>query len=117
MAQSTWTNPAEPEPILTLEEALWSVMSKLAEVKYFVQRYQSIGHFGNNQRVEASELKRTLASETRYLDLIWQSEGDEATFYNTWEWVEIVREESEAKIAAIDDILAIPGTIPRQHQT
>ena len=56
-------------------------------------------------------------SQTRYLGLIWRSEGNEATFLNTWEWVEIVQEETATNIAAIDDILAIPGTIPRQRQT
>ena len=51
-------------------------------------------------------------NQTRYLDLIWRSEGDEATFLNTWEWVEIA-----VKVAAIDDILVIPGTISQQRQT
>ena len=55
MAQSTWTNPAEQEPILTLEEALWRVMSKLAEVEYFLQQYESVGYLVNNQHAEASE--------------------------------------------------------------
>ena len=115
--QSTRKNLAETEPILTLEEALWRVMSKLAEVEYFRQRYKSVGCFVNNQCFEAGELKRTLTNQTRYLDLIWHSESNKARFLTTWEWVEIVPEETSVKVAAIDDILVIPGTIPRQRQT
>ena len=99
------TNLAGPGPILTLEEAYWRVMSKITEVEDFLHRHTTVGSITYGQRIKAGELHRTLTNQTMYLQLVWRSEPDEATFYNTRDWVEIIEEETATKLEAINDIL------------
>ena len=52
-----------------------------------------------------------------YLDLTWRSEANEDKFYNTRDWVQIIADETTTTLAAVQKVMSLPGTIPRQRQT
>ena len=74
------------------------------------------GFVTRDQQFKAEDLHRTLADQTVYLNLMWRSEADSDKFCNTREWVQIIAEETAIKLAAIQKIISLPGTIPRHHQ-
>ena len=104
-------------PLLTLEEAYWQVMSKLTEVDDFVYEHKTAGFITQEQRSKAENLYRTLMDRNMDLDLIWRSETDIDKFCNTHEWVQIIAGEASATLAAIRDVISLPGTFPRPCQT
>ena len=61
---------AEPDPILTLEEAYWQVMSTLTEVDDFIHTCAAAGFVTCDQLFQAEDLHRTLSGQTEYLDLM-----------------------------------------------
>ena len=106
-----------PDPILTLEEAYWQVMSTLTEVDDFIHTCTTAGFVTCNQRFKAEDLHRTLTDQTVYIDLMWHSEANEDKFYNNREWVQIIAEETAITLAAIQKVMSLSGTSPRQRQT
>ena len=111
------TTFADPDPILTLEEAYWKVMATLTEVEDFVTQCKAVGYVTRSQRCEADVLSHTLTNQIVYLNLIWSSEPNEAKFHNAREWVEIIAEEAEVMLTSVSAVMATPGTILRQRQT
>ena len=127
---------AGADPILTLEEAYWQVMSTLTKVDDLTYTCTVAGIITSNQRLEADNLYCTLMNQDRHQDLIWHSEADADKFYNTREWIQIIADETSMKLADIKSVMSLPGTprprqadshgqqtlpppgsFPRQHQT
>ena len=108
---------AGPDPILTLEEAYWRVMLTLTEIDDFIFTHTAAGFITRDQRFKAEDLYRTLTDQNVYLDLMWRSEANNDKFCNTREWVQIITEETSMKLAAIQNVISLPGSFPRQRQT
>ena len=108
---------AAPDPIPTLEEAYWKVMTTLTEVEDFVIQCKAVDHVTHELRREAGVLHRTLTNETFYMDALWRSEGNVAKFNNAKTWIEMIAQETILTLASVDTVMAIPGSLPRRRQT
>ena len=94
--------------------------SKLKDLKLFVKFQQRKRQQSNGSQPQQSKPygrlstipKPNLARRTRN-----HTEANIDKFCNTREWVQIIAEETSVKYPAIQNVISLPGTFPRQRQT